>query len=145
MSFFSLEVGEAGDWRVAEPLGQCVPRQSLGTRMCMAAPDGSSLNSKRCVFRLGALKNQRKDPLAFVLFFVTGWFDYPLRHLRDRRFLGCLAASGQHAVALRTTLSTKASTTLDFTWLFVELAATHFFFNSASLDQLAESTDCFLN
>ena len=50
----------------------------------------------------------------------------------------------QQTFATCTTLSAELGSALRSAWLFVELADAHLFFNAASLNQLAETSDCLL-
>jgi hypothetical protein len=56
-----------------------------------------------------------------------------------------LKLSTQHAGMAAPTLGSQLVAALGFAWLFVILAATHFFFDAASLYQLSKTSDRFLN
>jgi hypothetical protein len=55
-----------------------------------------------------------------------------------------ISVGGEEALAARTALSTETSPALGFAGLFVEFAHAHFFLDSASLNQFAETADRFL-
>ena len=48
------------------------------------------------------------------------------------------------AFAAGAAFGTQAGAALDFAWLLVEFANTHFLLNAAAFDQLAETADGFL-
>ncbi|QDT12366.1 hypothetical protein K239x_43760 [Planctomycetes bacterium K23_9] len=54
-------------------------------------------------------------------------------------------ASSQSTFAGETTLGADMIATFDFAWLFVVLTTAHFFLQTASFHQFAETTDGFLN
>ncbi|EMB16691.1 hypothetical protein RE6C_02622 [Rhodopirellula europaea 6C] len=54
-------------------------------------------------------------------------------------------SAGQHAGAFVAAFGTQAGTAIGFARLFVELAATHFFLDTASLDQFSKPAYCLLN
>ena len=58
---------------------------------------------------------------------------------------GELLHGRQLAVSERTTLGSQACATLRFAGLFVEFPAPHFLLDTASLDELSEAANCFLN
>jgi hypothetical protein len=51
----------------------------------------------------------------------------------------------QHSGVSTPAFGSQLVATLGFAWLFVIFAATHFFFDAASLDQLSKTSDRFLN
>jgi hypothetical protein len=51
----------------------------------------------------------------------------------------------QHPISFRSALSSQTCTTLSFAWLFVVLAAAHFLLDAASLNELSEPTNGFLD
>ena len=56
-----------------------------------------------------------------------------------------LESDAQQAVAFGAAFGSKACTAVGFAWFFEKLAASHFFFDAAALDQLAKAANRLLN